>query len=336
MGLRWGIIFNNDKFTSERVSFIKNKLIIIIGSIVFLLAVAYIIYSLSTSGLFSSPSTPESRVMTTEIHLDNLGSAARLEGNVAIVSIFANDKKNTWDFSTAEDKQARENMFSYTDIAVKWLCEQAKNYNKELSFSYAENEQSDLYFETALDDDCMDLQKSFDKSAPVEWEYIDKNIDSKAIKEKYGCDSVVYFIFVNQTDESGAAAYALSVYNKAFPYPYEICFIPVNFGGTITAPSVIAHELLHTFGAPDLYTYDGYDNNYGTTLEYKDYCQEYAPNDIMLTTFTKIDGISTKLTDRIDNEITEITAYYISWLDDPPPEVDEFGLVHNQYENYNG
>lgn len=318
------------------MGFIKNKLIIIIGSIAILLSAAYIIYSLSTSGLFSSPSTSESRVMTTEIHLDNLGSAARLEGNVAIVSIFANDKKNTWDFSTAEDKKARENMFSYIDIASKWLSEQAKNYDKELSFSYAENEQSDLYFETTLDDDCMDLQKSFDKSAPVEWKYIEKNIDSAAIKKRYGCESIVYFIFLNQTYLYGTPAYALSVFNKAFPYPYEICFIPVNFGGAVTTPSVIAHEMLHTFGAPDLYAYDGYDNNYGITIEYVTYCKEKIPTDIMVTTYLKIDDKKTEILDSVPNDLTEITAYYIGWLDDPPPEVDEFGLVHNQFENYNG
>ena len=318
------------------MGFIKNKLIIIIGSIAILLSAAYIIYSLSTSGLFTSPPPDTPRTMTEEICLDNLGSAGRLEGNVALVSVFANDNKCSWDFDSEKDRQVRENMLSYVDIAAEWLSVQAEGYGKTLSFCYAKDVKSDLYFEARLDDDCMDLQKSIDKSAPVEWEYIDKNIDSAGIKEKYGCESIVYFIFINQTVEGGTAAYALNVYNKPLDYPYEICFIPIDFGGTITAPSVIAHELLHTFGAPDYYAFDTYDNNYGTTLEFKRYCQGYAPDDIMLTTNAIVNGESIKLTDRIENEITEITAYYIGWLDTAPAWVDEFGLVHNQFENYNG
>lgn len=320
------------------MGFIKNKLIIIIGSIAILLSAAYIIYSLSTSGLFTSPPPDIPLTVTEEIRLDNLGSAGRLEGNVALVSVFANDNKCSWDFDSEKDRQVRENMLSYIDIAAEWLSVQAEGYGKTLNFCYARDVQSDLYFETSLDVNCMDLQKAVDKSAPVEWEYIDKNIDSAGIKEKYGCESIVYFIFINQTVEGGTAAYALNVYNRSLDYPYEICFLPVNFGSSFTAPSVIAHELLHTFGAPDLYsTDDNYNSvNYGTTLEFKSYCEENMPSDIMMTTNVIVDGESIKLTDCIENEITEITAYYIGWLDTPPPEVDEYGLVHNQFENYNG
>lgn len=333
MGFRWGIIFSqNNSAVSQGGVFIKNKLIIIIGSAVFLLTAAYIIYSLCTSGLFSSNAFPGAA--TSEIRLNSLGSAARLEGKVALVSIFANDKESAWDFSTEKDKKTREDMFSYTDIAVKWLCEQAKNYGKQLSFSYAADEQSDLYFETVFDDICMELDKSKKKSAPIEWEYIDKNIDGAAIKEKYGCDSIVYYIFLNQTDENTTVPFALSFYNRELDYPYEICFIPTVWGITSAAPSTIAHETLHTFGAPDLYGEDLYDMNYGTTYEYVRYCAENHANELMYTTYVFVDGEKKMVFDHIENELTDITAYYIGWLDDPPPEVDKYGLVHNQFENY--
>ena len=39
----------------------------------------------------------------------------------------------------------------------------------------------------------------------------------------------------------------------------------MEYKGTVLAPAVVAHEILHLFGAPDLYGVDKNDMNYGTT-----------------------------------------------------------------------
>lgn len=50
--------------------------------------------------------------------------------------------------------------------------------------------------------------------------------------------------------------------------------IPYIYSATQVSPAVIAHEMLHLFGAPDLYGCDLYDMNYGTTDDYVAYCEK--------------------------------------------------------------
>ena len=233
---------------------IKNKIIIPVGVSVIVLSVASVILSLFLMGIIRLPTAEEksSKVLPDIIKLTDLGSASELEGNVTLVSVFANDSRYSWDFNDENDISARENIFSYTKTAADWICEQAQRYNKTLNISYAEDSKSNLYYETAFDEKCLDIEKSISKSALPEWKYIDSKIDNNAIKSKYKSDSVVYLIFINQKEEYGTVAFALSFYDRVLDYPYEICFLPYFFADNVISPSVIAHEILHTFGAPDL------------------------------------------------------------------------------------
>lgn len=315
---------------------IKNKIIIPVGVSVIVLSVTSVILSLFLMGIIRLPTAEEksSKVLPDIIKLTDLGSASELEGNVTLVSVFANDSRYSWDFNDENDISARENIFSYTKTAADWICEQAQRYNKTLNISYAEDSKSDLYYETAFDEKCLDIEKSISKSALPEWKYIDSKIDNNAIKSKYKSDSVVYLIFINQKEEYGTVAFALSFYDRVLDYPYEICFLPYFFAENVISPSVIAHEILHTFGAPDLYGYDEYKMNYDTTVEYVDYCRKNHYNEIMHSTFDISEGVIKRVYDRITNDLTDITAYYIGWIDEPPAEVDEFALVHSQHEYY--
>ena len=66
---------------------------------------------------------------------------------------------------------------------------------------------------------------------------------------------------------SMALALCACVYDESMPYPYEMCCMFMNCGGYLEAPSGFAHEMLHTFGAVDLYTA----SEYGVTQDYVDY-----------------------------------------------------------------
>lgn len=317
------------------MSLIRNKLIIIIAAIVILLTGAYIIYSLSISGLFDKNTDYGT---TSEIYLDNLGSAVTPEGNIGIVTIFAGDKNSSWDFSTKADIDTKAQLFDYMDIAADWLSEKASEWDKQLRFTYSADESSGLCYETFFNEEAVNISKSKYKSAPTQWQYIDKNIDSAALTEKYSLDGMIYLFYFNYTEVSPAkeTPFALGFYSRVLEYDYEMCFMPLHSKNTTIAPSTIAHEILHLFGAPDLYGPDGYNQNYGITNEFVCYCSDNMPTDIMFSTYVKRDGEKVKLFDRIEADITPLTAYYIGWLDTPPPEVDEYGLVHNQFENYNG
>lgn len=313
----------------------KNKLFVAVCAIAIVISVAVITISLISSGIIRTDSEPISIERTTAIKLENLGSAAELEGNIGIISIFADDLNGKWSFDNADDLKKRDDALNYVAIATDWLEIQAEKYNKHVKFYFAGSEESDLYYRTRFDDKSANVEKAREKSMPVQWKYIDENIDNRSLKEKYDLDSMVYIIFLNPESDSSSSAFVVRYYNKVNDYPYETAFLPMEYKGTVLAPAVVAHEILHLFGAPDLYGVDKNDMNYGTTDDYVAYCEKNHKNEIMYTTFARDEnGNKYKVFDRITNDLTDITAYYVGWTDNVPPEVEKFGLVHSQYEYY--
>ena len=87
----------------------KNKLLLIIGCAVIALSAIFLILYLVNSGLFAKPYNPPG-ALTTEIKLSDLGSASELNGNIAVVSVFADDKQGKWSDSK-EDAEKISNIF---------------------------------------------------------------------------------------------------------------------------------------------------------------------------------------------------------------------------------
>ena len=98
--------------------------------------------------------------------------------------------------------------------------------------------------------------------------------------------------------------------------------------GLEEAPAAYAHEMLHTFGAPDLYVGENPAANYNINDDFVSYCETYHPNEIMVTTYD-VDTDEPHY-DYISNELTEITAYYIGWTD-TSREAEEFHLQESQH-----
>ena len=107
-------------------------------------------------------------------------------------------------------------------------------------------------------------------------------------------------------------------------FTYEICFMFMNCEGHLECPSHFAHEMLHTFGVPDLYTAA----DYGITQEYVDYAANSGLNDIMRINQDPQTG--ELLYDSIPNEVTDITAYYAG-LTDYSETVNEWGFAPSQH-----
>ena len=107
-------------------------------------------------------------------------------------------------------------------------------------------------------------------------------------------------------------------------FTYEICFMFMNCEGYLECPSHFAHEMLHTFGVPDLYTAV----DYGITQEYVDYAANSGLNDIMRINDDPETGLY--VYDSIPNEVTDITAYYAG-LTDYSETVNEWGFAPSQH-----
>ena len=99
-------------------------------------------------------------------------------------------------------------------------------------------------------------------------------------------------------------------------YLNEFMNIFVKFDNVETPPSTIAHEMLHCFGAPDLY--------YANELipqEFVDYCASSGTRDIMYTV---------ALGDEITDWFTGLDAYYVG-LNPYSMQVDEWNLGPSQH-----
>lgn len=316
----------------------KEKLFFIVGIAIIIVSTVFVLFMLehfSIIRIFPRPDPKQEKV----IQLDDLGSADIPVGKTAVVTIFCSDKLTTWDFSNEKDVQLRKKDLNSVKVAAEWVELQARRYEKDLSIIYPNSERSDLYYEAIFADVVCD--SSADREKTEYWSFIESNIDDKQLKQKYDCSSIVYLLITNKYDEitdnddnMNINAYAVCIYDEKQSYPYELCCLPSVLKKAQLSPSVIAHEILHLFGAPDLYNIDIYGTNYGIWTDFTDYCKENYPQDIMLSTYDRKTG--ERLPDRITQEITDITAYYIGWLDTPPDFIDEYRLVHSQHEYKNG
>ena len=307
------------------------KLKMVLSGVLILISAAVIVFSLFANGVIviriEKPEPPyEPRYLNPE----TLGSARALTGRVGVVSIFASDPGSQWDMEDKGDKERIDNILTALNTACTYLKENASRYGVEVDIDYAKNTESPLFITGDFKNVVNDLNGG-------RWERIDLADFIKGncdMNDKY--DSVVYLFFTDdykdkfdQDDYVRVWSFADYVYDKALTYPYEMCFLPYGLYESGISASVIAHEMMHCFGAPDLYQEDSFGINYGTSNISIEYVEENIPNEIMLIQHEL--GTEKSYSDRITNEISDITAYYIGWL--PTLDlVDELKMTHSQHD----
>ncbi len=106
-------------------------------------------------------------------------------------------------------------------------------------------------------------------------------------------------------------------------YQAEICvFVPYGRGRK-NPPAVFAHEMLHCFGAYDLYETD---SGSPITQKYVDHLMSNQPNDLMNHCFFSD-------YDLITNVFSDVDAYYVG-LTGPCADVKKWGLGKSQFERF--
>ena len=253
-----------------------------------------------------------------------IGSAKELDGNIVIVSIFANDKKTSWDFSSANCEKLRTDSLHYLQIATDWITEEGESWGKEPVFIYNWEENPDLYYEVSIKQDITsdDYDPTSDMSS-----FIEENIDSTTLLQKYDAESILFITYFNTPLSNETTSFTIP-YDDSCDSDYEICYLLLQCDSEEEGPAAYAHEMLHAFGAPDLYTSENPEYNYNIDGNYVRYCEQYHANEIMMTTYD-VDTYETYY-DHISNVLTEITAYYIGWTDECQ-DVEDFQLQESQY-----
>lgn len=263
-----------------------------------------------------------SRIEAARVPDRSRGSAGRLGGRTLIISVFASDNSYRWDFNLPEDIAKMSNINSYLGTATDYLSEQAAQYGVEADFVYDFTENPDLAYYLdlpfyATDDDSNVAEVAMN-------EFLDDNVDSMALYHKYEADNIIYFMFFN-TDADTSAITCTRNWYRGIEHPYEIVFLFYIDYGVVNCPAVYAHEMLHAYGAPDLYYADA---EYGITEEFLEYVTTETPNDIMYY----CSDISTNqyVYNRVTNDLSELDAYYVGLIDECAL-VEEYGLSPSQH-----
>lgn len=271
------------------------------------------------------------------------GTAKTLDGNIAIVSVFVTTEEFPWDFEEIADTDAYLYYLNDLNIAVNYLTEKAQEYGKSPNFIWDWSEYEDLCSYSATN--LIEPIKG-DKHYGLAWQHITADIDTAAILKETDAQQIIYIFVYNTPPEYEPMGEYHGPYCQVYSNeeeekekaidpnsppdpPYETIYLTMGYYDgqpQYCTPATIAHEILHAFGASDLYkdadSAIGNDYMYGISKEYIKKINDTEPlNDIMRCPESGESGNY----DSITSEITDITAYYVG-LTDSSETVDQWGF----------
>ena len=216
-----------------------------------------------------------------------LGSAKSLEGKNLIYSLFVDTPDAKW--TDRDKKKVLQNL----EIAKEYIETEAKSYRKKVDLVVDFEENEDLTGSARINfslKDGEDYEEALDEEITA---WFDEQIDYEALCKEYKAKGIATIVFVNHKGSTYAICY------DGIDNPKESL---VMFAGEV--PAVYAHEILHLFGAHDLYE----DAEY--TEEVCEYVKKAYPDEIMYTVTDKNGRLNDS---EIQNELSPITAYHLGW-----------------------
>ena len=249
------------------------------------------------------------------------GTAKRLNGRTAIVSVFASDSKVSWDFNRDKDMRRYGGVHEYLGIAARWIMDQAAAYNVHCELVWDWMEHNSLY-RTHRFPGSMVTYDGFDRDAYIS--YIDSEIPTDDIMRELDAENILYMFFYNTPTSNPVGSYA----NPFYQLPdniggYEfVCLFTGEFN-QVTTPGTYAHEMLHLFGVPDMYAKN---DAYSMSAKFIKAYQKKYPRDIMA-------GAPTNKYDRVQFTFSPLVAYYAG-LTRSCDLVDQWQLRKSDYELY--
>lgn len=238
-----------------------------------------------------------------------LGSAPYLEGTNLLVSMFVTTPESGW---SEEEKQTILNKIS---VATEYIETKAAEYGTELQLIYDYKEYPGLYAE-ATTDFCINEETDFlDRLDEEIALWFETSIDYDALLTEYQAEGIATMVLVNNPGIS----YAI-VYDGTDNIKESLVLFTGDYynGGKQEKPVTYAHEIMHLFGAHDLYEEAEF------TAEVTDYVEQTYPKEIMLT----VTG-SGNTNNVIDADLSPITAYHLGWIDETD-EIEMFPQLNRE------
>ena len=237
------------------------------------------------SGIFQLYAQPNDRW--------HAGSATDLKGEVLSLYVFLEATTNPW---TAEEKQVKLNDLS---IAQQWLISQANTWGVPLEFStkplgkaaslQLENIPTGTGSGSERTDWAMEiLKKSGFRNARQAY---------RKISRQTGFDNIQLIIFAKAGGISYAMRYAKNFKKRKFFMESVMLYERYDNDAPMPVSAIIAHEILHLYGAWDLYT------TYAQTADRHQKAQELFPDDIMLRVGYELNQL----------KVDDLTAWLVGW-----------------------
>lgn len=238
------------------------------------------------------------------------GSAGVLEGRSVLISIFVNDKVSKW------TKKAKKEANRKVRSAASYIRRQAKKYGKNVSLVADTEKYKDISYSFRVNNKVSDSIRSQDKLYQKVMKYVRKNIDINGLRSRYNTDSIGFLFHLNK---SGTSSTLVHYAEEGTEFFYECATLFSKYGKQAEGASTYAHEILHLFGARDLYERSLAD---GVTASLVRHIEKKFPKEIMYSTY---DRKGRMLKYKITNDISRVTAYFLGWKDSVP-EVKKYAL----------
>ena len=225
------------------------------------------------------------------------GSAGALLGPVVLYNLFVDDQQSSW------SKEDRDRARSRMQAATDFLSLHARKYGKKIDI--IQDYQDGLKLDRELPTD-MFVDPGWTEAVFKLTGASSGNDLVARLKKKHKVEDVLLIIHVNKK----ATSYSLSYYDGIDPvYAAErvVCFF--RYGdGRPSAAATYAHEILHGFGAGELYF------PFDETNDRKKRGQLLFPNDVM---------------QRVDYDLSQLnvgayTAFRVGWLNKLPEDYKVF------------
>lgn len=244
------------------------------------------------------------------------GSSGLLTEPTVLVSVYLNDAANGRVWTEEAKAQTRQ----YLAAAVTWLQAQAETYGRTLTLYYDDGTAGNQLCRSYTPRTAIRGGRGSDESDDFinEMDAVCATLDTAALENTYGTDQVAFLYFLPVSGASFTMVHYADD-GSSFYHEYSCLYRYDAYAGEgeSESPAIYAHEILHLFGAPDLYE--------GSTDAFVDeellaYIAQTYPDEIMNSTYNE-DGSSSY--DGVYKTISPLTAYCVG-LTDTCPELELF------------
>ena len=242
------------------------------------------------------------------------GSAGLLGWPSVLVSVYL-DEEDGAVWTDDGIAQSREKL----RLAVQWITDQCAAYRAHPAIRYDDGTpDSGLFFHETYPGRFTGGEESEGDEYLDAMDMLCSLLDTDELHERYGTSSVGFLFFLPVDGVSFTMVHYLE---DGSDFYHEYCTLyqydTYSSPGTPETPAVFAHEILHLFGAPDLYAGS---SDVFVTDELSAYAQSAWPHAIMLDTYAPGGAL---VYDRIDKQLSPLTAYRLG-LTPTFAELDRF------------